>query len=233
MGGGGILKGENRSSVCSVENDCHLFLTEMPLLEPACTISTSWTVCSPFTRYNLLLLFFFFVSVLLCHESNEINSVPNISQALQYGWLDFSNFDVEEYEHYERAENGDLNWIIPGKFLAFSGPHPKSKIENGKWKKRENNPELFLFLCSKSSIPNLIIPLPPQATLFTPRRPTFPTSENTTSPPSSASTKRCMMPGVSRTLVSNTTTCSLWTGAHRTTQSSRSSSTSARTQKER
>uniref|UniRef100_A0A3Q1J4G8 protein-tyrosine-phosphatase n=1 Tax=Anabas testudineus TaxID=64144 RepID=A0A3Q1J4G8_ANATE len=54
-----------------------------------------------------------------------------VYKALQYGWLDFSNFDVEEYEHYERAENGDLNWIIPGKFLAFSGPHPKSKIENG------------------------------------------------------------------------------------------------------
>lgn len=55
-------------------------------------------------------------------------------QALHYGWLDFSDFDVEEYEHYERAENGDLNWIIPGKFLAFSGPHPKSKIENGKFR---------------------------------------------------------------------------------------------------
>ncbi|KPP80310.1 Dual specificity protein phosphatase CDC14A-like [Scleropages formosus] len=51
--------------------------------------------------------------------------------ALRYGWLDFSKFDVEEYEHYERAENGDFNWIVPGKFLAFSGPHPKSKIENG------------------------------------------------------------------------------------------------------
>lgn len=31
----------------------------------------------------------------------------------------------------QRVENGDLNWIIPEKFLAFSGPHPKSKIENG------------------------------------------------------------------------------------------------------
>ncbi|KAK7933126.1 hypothetical protein WMY93_004022 [Mugilogobius chulae] len=50
---------------------------------------------------------------------------------LEYGWLDFDKFDVEEYEHYERAENGDFNWIIPGKFLAFSGPHPKTKIENG------------------------------------------------------------------------------------------------------
>ncbi|KAJ7404110.1 Dual specificity protein phosphatase CDC14B [Willisornis vidua] len=51
--------------------------------------------------------------------------------ALQYGFLDFSTFDVNEYEHYERAENGDFNWIIPNKFIAFSGPHSRSKIENG------------------------------------------------------------------------------------------------------
>lgn len=31
----------------------------------------------------------------------------------------------------QRVENGDINWIISGKFLAFSGPHPKSKVENG------------------------------------------------------------------------------------------------------
>ncbi|KAJ6669648.1 hypothetical protein lerEdw1_000197 [Lerista edwardsae] len=54
-----------------------------------------------------------------------------ISKALQYGFLDFNTFDVEEYEHYERAENGDFNWIIPKKFLAFSGPHSRSRIENG------------------------------------------------------------------------------------------------------
>ncbi|XP_069794104.1 dual specificity protein phosphatase CDC14AB isoform X4 [Narcine bancroftii] len=51
--------------------------------------------------------------------------------ALQHGFLNFEKFDVDEYEHYERVENGDINWIINGKFLAFSGPHPKSKIENG------------------------------------------------------------------------------------------------------
>lgn len=54
-----------------------------------------------------------------------------ISKALQYGFLDFNTFDVDEYEHYERAENGDFNWIIPKKFLAFSGPHSRSRIENG------------------------------------------------------------------------------------------------------
>jgi len=37
-------------------------------------------------------------------------------------WLDFETFDVEEYDHYERVENGDLNWIVPNKFVHFSGP---------------------------------------------------------------------------------------------------------------
>ncbi|XP_069083862.1 dual specificity protein phosphatase CDC14B isoform X5 [Pleurodeles waltl] len=54
-----------------------------------------------------------------------------IHKAVQYDFLNFSEFDVEEYEHYEKAENGDFNWIVPKKFLAFSGPHPKTKIENG------------------------------------------------------------------------------------------------------
>ncbi|NXC16212.1 CC14B phosphatase, partial [Corythaeola cristata] len=37
----------------------------------------------------------------------------------------------------QRAENGDFNWIIPNKFIAFSGPHSRSKIENGMPKKGE------------------------------------------------------------------------------------------------
>lgn len=28
-------------------------------------------------------------------------------------------------------ENGDLNWIVPGKLLAFSGPHTRTRVENG------------------------------------------------------------------------------------------------------
>ncbi|XP_060787828.1 dual specificity protein phosphatase CDC14B isoform X8 [Neoarius graeffei] len=65
------------------------------------------------------------------YNLNILDCLCAVHKALEFGWLDFSNFNVEEYEHYERAENGDFNWIIPGKFLAFSGPHPKSKIENG------------------------------------------------------------------------------------------------------
>ncbi|XP_036434680.1 dual specificity protein phosphatase CDC14B isoform X1 [Colossoma macropomum] len=65
------------------------------------------------------------------YNLNILDCLRAVHKALQFGWLNFSDFDVEEYEHYERAENGDFNWIVPGKFLAFSGPHPKSKIENG------------------------------------------------------------------------------------------------------
>lgn len=66
------------------------------------------------------------------------------------GFFNFDDFDADEYEYYEvskcfvtfemsvnfdlflqLAEYGDLNWILPDKFLAFSGPHEKSKIKNG------------------------------------------------------------------------------------------------------
>ncbi|XP_034977630.2 dual specificity protein phosphatase CDC14A isoform X3 [Zootoca vivipara] len=60
-----------------------------------------------------------------------LDCLQGIKKALQHGFIDFKTFDADEYEHYERVENGDFNWIVPGKFLAFSGPHPKTKIENG------------------------------------------------------------------------------------------------------
>ena len=37
--------------------------------------------------------------------------------------MQFETFDVEEYEHFEKVESGDLSWIFPGKFVAFAGPH--------------------------------------------------------------------------------------------------------------
>lgn len=31
----------------------------------------------------------------------------------------------------QKAENGDFNWIIPERFLAFCGPHSRSRLESG------------------------------------------------------------------------------------------------------
>lgn len=54
-----------------------------------------------------------------------------ILRAKEAGFFDFDDFDCDEYEHYERVQNGDFNWLVPQKFLAFCGPHPQSKIDNG------------------------------------------------------------------------------------------------------
>lgn len=51
--------------------------------------------------------------------------------AMKLGWYSFSDFDYKEYEHYEKVENGDMNWIVPGKFLAFSGPSEEETDEDG------------------------------------------------------------------------------------------------------
>lgn len=60
-----------------------------------------------------------------------LDCLYGLYKALLNGFFNFESFDVDEYEHYEKVENGDLNWVLPQKFLAFCGPHAKSKIENG------------------------------------------------------------------------------------------------------
>jgi cell division cycle 14 len=34
----------------------------------------------------------------------------------------YSSFDIFKHDHLSKLENGDISWIIPGKFIAFSGP---------------------------------------------------------------------------------------------------------------
>lgn len=57
--------------------------------------------------------------------------MKGIQKARDVGLIDWtpgsSNFSLEEYEYYEQVENGDLNWIVPGKLLGFSGPAAKSQ----------------------------------------------------------------------------------------------------------
>ena len=31
----------------------------------------------------------------------------------------------------QKVENGDFNWVLPRKFIAFCGPHSRSVVENG------------------------------------------------------------------------------------------------------
>ena len=54
-----------------------------------------------------------------------------LEKAISLGWYSMDSFDSETYEKYEKVENGDLNWIIPGKFLAFSSPYSNSVDSQG------------------------------------------------------------------------------------------------------
>jgi protein-tyrosine phosphatase len=65
------------------------------------------------------------------YKLSVADCLRGLQQGLLHGWLDFDNFNVEEYEHFERVENGDFNWIVPDKFLAFAGPHEEHRLDNG------------------------------------------------------------------------------------------------------
>ncbi|XP_053678545.1 dual specificity protein phosphatase CDC14B [Anopheles nili] len=54
-----------------------------------------------------------------------------IIKAHKLNFFDLTDFNHVAYEYYERVENGDLNWIVPGKFLAFCGPHNETRCESG------------------------------------------------------------------------------------------------------
>lgn len=66
--------------------------------------------------------------------------LKGLEWAIKLGWYNFKEFDNKEYEYYEKVENGDLNWIIPGKFLAFMGP-----LDNiSSYERRGNTPEDYI-----------------------------------------------------------------------------------------
>jgi cell division cycle 14 len=54
--------------------------------------------------------------------------------------FDFDSFDAAKYERDEQLENGDINWLVPGVFVAFSGPldAPKRLASGGStWHPRQ------------------------------------------------------------------------------------------------
>ena len=59
------------------------------------------------------------------YQCTLLQCLQGLEFAIKHKWYDFRTFNVKEYEHYERVENGDLNWIIPGRFMAFMGPIEK------------------------------------------------------------------------------------------------------------
>eukprot|EP00993_Chasmostoma_nieuportense_P001083 NODE_1995_length_1312_cov_30.671730_g1898_i0.p1 GENE.NODE_1995_length_1312_cov_30.671730_g1898_i0~~NODE_1995_length_1312_cov_30.671730_g1898_i0.p1 ORF type:complete len:423 (+),score=91.71 NODE_1995_length_1312_cov_30.671730_g1898_i0:40-1269(+) len=54
-----------------------------------------------------------------------LDCVCGLYKALRLGWVPPPSA-MDEYDHFDAVENGDWNWIIPDKFIAFSSPHDPS-----------------------------------------------------------------------------------------------------------
>uniref|UniRef100_T1KJ59 protein-tyrosine-phosphatase n=1 Tax=Tetranychus urticae TaxID=32264 RepID=T1KJ59_TETUR len=51
-----------------------------------------------------------------------------VQKAIKTKIFEYSKFDLAEYLFYEEVRNGDLNWIVPGKLIAFCGPTENASI---------------------------------------------------------------------------------------------------------
>jgi cell division cycle 14 len=55
-------------------------------------------------------------------ELSVMDVLNGFHKALKLGWHDISNFDEVEYEKMGKPRHGNMNWIVPGKFLAMATP---------------------------------------------------------------------------------------------------------------
>ena len=72
------------------------------------------------------------------YECTIFHCLKGLEYGIKLGWFDLKTFNVDEYEHYEYVENGDLNWIIPNKFVAFCTP------SSGKGREHNLPPEEYV-----------------------------------------------------------------------------------------
>lgn len=58
--------------------------------------------------------------------------MAGLKRAKDLNLINFATFDIQLYQYHERVENGDLNIVVPGKFVAFSGPAAtRQEIDHG------------------------------------------------------------------------------------------------------
>lgn len=57
------------------------------------------------------------------YRCSVLDCLRGLEYATRFGWFSLGSFNLKEYTHYEKVENGDLNWIVPNKLLAFSTPN--------------------------------------------------------------------------------------------------------------
>lgn len=67
------------------------------------------------------------------YDLTVYHCVAGLYQAMHHKWYDPETFDTDDWCKYELVENGDMNWLIPNKLLAFASPYYTNVIRGG-WK---------------------------------------------------------------------------------------------------
>jgi cell division cycle 14 len=49
--------------------------------------------------------------------------VHGLARAMRLGWYSFAAFDPARWAELEQIDRGDMNWLVPGKLLAFASPY--------------------------------------------------------------------------------------------------------------
>ncbi|KAL1923035.1 uncharacterized protein VTP21DRAFT_9411 [Calcarisporiella thermophila] len=63
------------------------------------------------------------------YQINILDCLRGLYRAIGLRLLNLDQFNLEEYEFFEKVENGDLNWITP-KFIAFASPEDNTYSPN-------------------------------------------------------------------------------------------------------
>ena len=64
-------------------------------------------------------------------ELKIIDCLRAVRLAMELNWYDPNTFDSPQWSFYEQIQNGDMNWIIPGKLLAFASPYSMKVLPSG------------------------------------------------------------------------------------------------------
>lgn len=85
-----------------------------------------------------------------------IDYLEALEFAFKQGWWHFKTFDTRKYIHYDDFSNGDINWIVPGVVLAFSGPSDNPQEATYALGGPSNTCELVLAKLSECGVKTII-----------------------------------------------------------------------------
>jgi cell division cycle 14 len=75
------------------------------------------------------------------HSISVLTCLRAFQKAITLNWYSTDNFDPDSYDFYSCPGQGDMNWIVPNKLIAFATPYMARKLGDGS---RVNHPCDFI-----------------------------------------------------------------------------------------